>query len=183
MYLYGGWPFLAGAARELRRARPGMMTLVALAITVAFAYSVAVVLGVEGMSFFWEAATLIDLMLLGHWVEMRSVAGAGRALEALGRLMPERALRIEPDGEREEVPLAALKPGDRVLVRPGERVSADGHVVEGASVVDESILTGESVPVEKAAGARVLAGALNGAGALVVAVERTGAGSGSTFAM
>jgi Cu2+-exporting ATPase len=175
VYLYGGWPFVAGAARELRRARPGMMTLVALAITVAFAYSVAVVLGVEGVSFFWESTTLIDLVLLGHWVEMKGVAGTGRALAALAKLMPERALRLEPDGEAEEVPASTVKAGDRILVRPGERVAADGRIVEGASAVDESVLTGERVPVEKAAGARVLAGALNGTGALVVAVERAGA--------
>ncbi|HLA63645.1 MAG TPA: heavy metal translocating P-type ATPase [Rhodothermales bacterium] len=179
VYLYGGWPFFRGAVRELGRLRPGMMTLVTMAVTVAFAYSAAVVVGVRGMEMFWETATLIDLMLLGHWIEMRSVAGAGSALEALAALVPDTAHRLgtadgEEDGEPEDVPAASLQPGDRVLVRPGERVPADGRVEGGGSAVDESLLTGESVPVEKNEGDEVLAGAVNGTGALTVRVERTG---------
>lgn len=128
IYLYGGWPFLSGFVDEIRARQPGMMTLIALAITVAWAYSVAVVLGVDGEVFFWELATLIDIMLLGHWVEMRSVMGASRALEALARLMPAEAHRLIDDGAIDEVPVAELKPGDRVLVKPGEKLPVDGEV-------------------------------------------------------
>ena len=174
VYAYGGWPFLRGMVEELRERRPGMMTLVAMAITVAFAYSLAVVLGVEGMLFFWETATLIDLMLVGHWVEMRSVMGASEALEELARLMPDEAHRLGPDGQVEDVPTAALRPGDRVLVRASEKVPADGVVVAGESAVNEAALTGESVPVEKGAGDAVIAGSVNGAGALTVEVRKTG---------
>src|SRR5690606_7323956 len=174
VYGYGGWPFLSGMVAELRDRRPGMMTLVALAVTVAFVYSVAVVFGLPGMLFFWETATLIDLMLVGHWIEMRSVMGASRALEELARLMPAEAHRVGSDGQTEDVPVAALRPGDRVRVRSGEKIPADGRVVEGRSGVDESLLTGESELVEKAEGARVIAGSVNGRGTLVVEVERTG---------
>jgi Cu2+-exporting ATPase len=172
---YGGWPFLSGAAAELRRLRPGMMTLVALAITVAFVYSMAVVLGLEGNLFFWETATLVDLMLVGHWVEMRSVMGAGRALEELARLLPDRAHRVAEDGQVEDVAAADLSPGDRVLVRASEKIPADGTVVEGRSSVNQAALTGESVPVEKREGDDVIAGAVNGSGALTIRITRTGA--------
>ena len=175
VFFYGGTPFLKGAAEELRRLRPGMMTLVALAITVAFVYSLAVVLGLDGNLFFWETATLVDLMLVGHWIEMRSVMGASRALEELARLMPDHAHRIAPGGEIEDVRTADLRTGDRVLVRASEKIPADGRVVQGSSSVNQAALTGESVPVEKGEGDDVIAGAVNGSGALTVQVTRTGA--------
>jgi Cu2+-exporting ATPase len=177
IYGYGGWPFLTGMVDELRERTPGMMTLVALAISVAYLYSAAVVLGVEGEVFFWETATLIDLMLVGHWIEMRSVMGASRALEQLARLMPNTAHRVTESGDTEEVPIAELEPGDRVRVKSSEKVPADGMVVEGQSSVNESMLTGESVPVEKTAGDEVIGGSVNGTGSLVVEVEKTGESS------
>ena len=177
VYGYGGWPFLTGLVDELRDRTPGMMTLVAFAVTVAYAYSTAVALGVPGQMFFWETATLIDLMLAGHWIEMRSVMGASRALEKLARLMPSTAHRVADDGDTEEVPITALRPGDRVRVTSGEKIPADGTVVDGTSSVNESMLTGESVPVEKTEGDEVIAGAVNGTGSLVVSVEKTGESS------
>ena len=174
VYGYGGWPFLTGAVQELRAARPGMMTLVALAISVAFFYSAAVVLGLPGKLFFWETATLIDLMLVGHWIEMRSVMGASKALEELARLIPSEAHRLGPDGQSEDVPTSALRAGDRVLIRASERIPADGRVVHGRSAVNESALTGESVPVEKGEGDDVIAGAVNGTGSLTIEVTKTG---------
>jgi Cu2+-exporting ATPase len=177
LYVYGGMPFLKGMARELRDRRPGMMTLVAVAISVAYLYSSATVLGVEGMPFFWELATLVDIMLLGHWIEMRSVGEASKALESLAKLMPSQAHRRGPAGSTTDVPLEELQPGDVVVVKPGEKVPADGDVLEGSSSVDESMLTGESVPVAKSAGSEVIGGAVNGEGALVVTVRRTGAES------
>jgi len=177
VYGYGGWPFLAGLVDELRGRTPGMMTLVAFAITVAYVYSTAVALGVPGQMFFWETATLIDLMLVGHWIEMRSVMGAGRALEELARLLPSTAHRLAVNGGTEEVPIADLTPGDRVRVKSGEKIPADGTVVDGTSSVNESMLTGESVPVKKRDGDEVIAGSVNGSGSLVVAVEKTGASS------
>ncbi|WP_412070190.1 heavy metal translocating P-type ATPase [Rubrivirga sp. IMCC43871] len=175
VWAYGGWPFLTGAKDELATGRPGMMTLVALAITVAFVYSVAVVLGLEGNLFFWETATLVDLMLVGHWVEMRSVMGASRALEELARLMPDEAHRLGPDGAVEDVPTDQLRPGDRILVKASEKVPADGTVVEGGSAVNQAALTGESVPVEKGSGDEVIAGSVNGTGVLTIEVTKTGA--------
>jgi Cu2+-exporting ATPase len=175
IYFYGGWPFLTGFLDELKRRQPGMMTLVALAITVAYAYSVAVVAGLEGMVFFWETATLIDIMLLGHWLEMRSVLGASRALEHLVRLLPSEAHRVRDDGSTEEVPLSSLVAGDRVLVRPGEKIPIDGRVISGLSSVDQALLTGESQPVAKQSGDDVIGGAVNGEGALTVEVRHTGA--------
>ena len=177
VYGYGGWPFLTGMVDELRERTPGMMTLVALAISVAYLYSAAVVLGVPGEVFFWETATLIDLMLVGHWIEMRSVMGASRALEELARLMPSTAHRLTDDGDTEDVPIANLAPGDRVRVKSSEKIPADGTVVDGRSSVNESMLTGESVPVEKREGDDVIAGAVNGTGSLVVEVEKTGESS------
>ncbi len=177
VYLWGGWPFLRGSVDELRSKRPGMMTLVAMAITVAFVYSAAVVAGLEGEVFFWETTTLIDLMLLGHWIEMRSVMGASRALEELARLLPAAAHLVREDGVEEDVPVARLAPGDRVRVKSGEKIPADGRVVDGRSTVNEAMLTGESVPVDKGAGDAVIAGAINERGALLVEVERTGAES------
>ena len=177
VYGYGGSPFLTGMVDELRERTPGMMTLVALAISVAYLYSAAVVLGVPGEVFFWETATLIDLMLVGHWIEMRSVMGASRALEQLARLMPSTAHRLTDSGDTEEVPIATLEPGDRVRVKSSEKIPADGTVVDGRSSVNESMLTGESVPVEKNEGDEVIAGSVNGTGMLVVTVEKTGESS------
>ena len=177
VFLYGGRPFFAGLVSEMRERRPGMMTLVALAITVAFGWGVAVTFGVKGEVFFWELATLIDIMLLGHIVEMRAVAGASRALDTLARLMPSSAHRLDAAGAVADVPLADIRKGDRVLVRPGERVPADGRVVEGLSEVDQSMITGESRPVDKAPSDGVVGGSVNGTGALVVEVRGTGAES------
>src|SRR5712664_1708172 len=177
VYFYGGWPFLTGLVDEVRQKLPGMMTLVALAITVAYVYSALVVFGLPGSVFFWETATLIDIMLLGHWIEMRSVLGASRALEQLVRLLPAEAHRVRADGSVEEVPLEALRPGDRVLVKPGEKIPTDGRVVQGRTSVNQSMLTGESQPVEKGEGDEVIGGAVNGEGAITIEVRRTGADS------
>jgi Cu2+-exporting ATPase len=177
VYFYGGWPFLKGLADELRDRLPGMMTLIALAITVAYVYSSVVVFGVPGQVFFWELATLIDIMLLGHWIEMRSVMGASRALEELARLLPNEAHLVGEDGSVTEVRLEELQQGDRVLVRPGERIPADGHITDGESEIDESMLTGESRPVARTGGEEVIGGSVNGTGALMIEVTRTGAES------
>ncbi len=152
-----------------------MMTLVALAITVAYAYSAVVVLGLPGTVFFWETATLIDIMLLGHWIEMRSVLGASRALEQLVRLLPAVAHRVRSDGSVEDMPLDALRSGDRVLIKPGETVPTDGLVVQGRTSVNQAMLTGESQPVEKGEGDDLIGGAVNGEGAITIDVQRTGA--------
>ena len=177
IYAYGGYPFLKGALEEAAERLPGMMTLIAVAITAAFVYSAAVVFGLRGGVFFWELATLIDIMLLGHWIEMRSVMGASRALQELAKLMPEYAHLQKEDGSTQDVPANALKNGDRVLVKPGERVPADGKVVGGRSSLNEAMLTGESTPVEKGEGEEVIGGAINGEGALEIEVEKTGADS------
>jgi len=177
VYFYGGWPFLTGLVDELRKRLPGMMTLVALAITVAYVYSALVVFGLPGSVFFWETATLIDIMLLGHWIEMRSVLGASRALEQLVRLLPAEAHRVRADGSVEEVPLDALRPGDRALVKPGEKIPTDGRVVQGRTSVNQAMLTGESQPVEKGESDEVIGGAVNGEGAITIEVRRTGADS------
>ena len=174
IYFYGGWPFLTGIVTELRSRTPGMMTLIAVAITTAYVYSSTVTFGVEGDGFFWELATLIDVMLLGHWLEMRSILGASRALELLASLMPADAHRLSADGSTVDVAVAELRPGDRVLVRPGERVPTDGVVADGRSSVNEAMLTGESAPVEKREGLQVIGGSVNGEGALTVEVQRTG---------
>ncbi|MGB3493328.1 MAG: heavy metal translocating P-type ATPase [Elainellaceae cyanobacterium] len=172
IYFYGGLVFLKGAYHELR-SKIGMMTLVALAITVAFVYSVAVSLGLEGNSFYWELATLVLIMLLGHWIEMASVQGASRALEHLADLVPSVAHK-KIDGQIEDVPVSALVEADQILVRPGEQIPIDGEVVDGNSSVNEAFLTGESRPVVKKAGDEVVAGAVNGEGALTIKVTRTG---------
>ncbi|MFO7324006.1 MAG: copper-translocating P-type ATPase [Chloroflexota bacterium] len=174
IFLYGGVPFLQMAGPEIRNRRPGMMVLISLAITVAFLYSLFAVFVDPMGGFFWEMATLIDIMLLGHWLEMRSVRQASGALNELAKLLPDMAERILPDGEIEQVRVAALREGDLVLVRPGASIPADGDVIEGHSSVNESMLTGESRPVEKEPGARVIAGTLNGAGSLRVRVTATG---------
>jgi Cu2+-exporting ATPase len=174
IYLYGGWPFLKGLASEVGRGRPGMMTLVGLAISVAYAYSAAVVFGLSGSVFFWETATLIDIMLLGHWIEMRSVLGASRALEQLVALLPATAHRVGADGSVLDVPLTDIRPGDRVLVKPGEKVPTDGVVGEGRTSVNQAMLTGESRPVEKGVGDEVIGGSINGEAAITIDVRRTG---------
>ena len=172
VYFYGGWVFLKGAWYEFR-IKIGMMTLVALAITVAFVYSVAVTLGLQGDSFYWELATLVDVMLLGHWMEMASVQGASRALEHLADLVPAIAHK-QVNGQSEDVAVGALIEGDRILIRPGEQVPIDGEVIEGVSSVNEAFLTGESRPVTKREHDETVAGSVNGEGALTIAVTRTG---------
>lgn len=174
VYFYGGWPFLSGLASELRRRMPGMMTLIALAISVAYFYSSAVVFGLAGEVFFWELATLIDIMLLGHWIEMRSVMGASAALEKLVKLMPSDAHLVAEDGSTRDVPVTDLHHGDRVLVKPGEKIPTDGVIVEGRSTINEAMLTGESKPAEKSEGDEVIGGAVNGEAAFTIEVRRTG---------
>src|SRR5674476_67502 len=174
VYFYGGYPFLKGIVNELRARLPGMMTLIAVAITTAYLYSTAITFGLSGGVLFWELSTLIDIMLLGHWIEMRSVLGASQALEELAKLMPSDAHKLLPDGSVRDVPLDSLVVGDNVLVKPGEKVPADGEVVEGETSVDESMLTGESTPVTKKRGATVIGGAVNGEGAITVQVKKTG---------
>jgi Cu2+-exporting ATPase len=173
VYLYGGWVFLAGGARELRDRVPGMMTLISLAISVAFLFSFAVTLGYPGEPLWWELATLVAIMLLGHWIEMRSIFQASGALRELARLLPSTAQRIVHD-RIEDVPISDLREGDLVLVRPGASAPADGVVRDGRSDVNESMITGESVPVAKSEGAKVIAGTVNGAGSLRVEVTGTG---------
>jgi len=177
VFFYGGWPFLKGLFSEVKQGSPGMMTLIALAITVAYAYSSVVALGLEGKVFFWELATLIDIMLLGHWIEMRSVMGASRALEELAKLVPKEAHKLAGDGSPEDVPVSDLIEGDLVLIKPGEQIPVDGQVADGASSVNEAMLTGESKPVEKQTGDQVIGGAINGEGSLKVKVEKTGEAS------
>ena len=177
VFAYGGVPFLQMAVPELRNRQPGMMTLISLAITVAFVYSIATLFIAGTQPFFWELVTLIDIMLLGHWIEMRSVRQASGALDELARLMPDTAERIRPDGSTEEVRLEALSEGDIVLVRPGASVPADGEVVEGESDVNEAMITGESRPVRKEPGKRVIGGTINAEGSLRVRVTATGEGT------
>ncbi len=174
VFFYGGWPFLKGLVEEIKDKAPGMMTLIALAISVAYFYSSAVVFGLEGKIFFWELASLIDIMLLGHWIEMKSVMGASNALQELAKLMPSEAHRIKPNGETEEVPIANLEKDDLILVKPGEKIPADGEVEDGESHVNESMLTGESKPVAKKPGDEVIGGAVNDNGSLKVRVKHTG---------
>lgn len=174
VFLYGGWPFLKGLFAELQKKKPGMMTLIAVAITTAYTYSSVVVFGLSGKVFFWELATLIDIMLLGHWIEMKSIMGASRALEELAKLMPSKAHKIMDNGRTQDVSIKELKPGDRVLIKPGEKVPVDGEVVEGKSSVNEAMLTGESKPVEKQVGSEVIGGSINAEGAITTEVKKTG---------
>ena len=174
VFLYGGRVFLLGAWHELKSKLPGMMTLISLAITVAFLFSLAVTLGYPGMPLWWELATLVTIMLLGHWMEMKSIQQASGALKELAKLLPSKATRIQPDGTEEAVDLASLRDGDVILVRPGESVGADGVVREGQSEVNEAMITGESKPVKKTAGVQVIAGTVNGNGALRIEVTGTG---------
>jgi Cu2+-exporting ATPase len=181
VFFYGGWPFLQGGYHELHARLPGMMTLISLAITVAFLYSVLVTLGlVSGMDLWWELATLVVIMLLGHWIEMRSITQAEGALKELAKLLPDTAVRLDEAGNTKDVPIAELNRGDLLLIRPGASVPADGVVKEGKSAVNESMITGESKPVEKAIGDKVVAGTVNGQGSL--RVEVTGIGEETALA-
>ena len=174
VYLYGGKPFLEGLLREARQRNPGMMTLIGVAITAAYTYSTAVTFLIEGKTFYWELATLIDVMLLGHILEMKAIVGASRALELLARSLPSTAHLVRDDGTVVDVPVERLKPGDRLLVRPGEKIPVDGVVVDGTTSVNESIVTGESKPVSKKPGDKVIAGTINVEGSIVILVEKTG---------
>ena len=174
VFIIGGVPFLRMAVPELRDRKPGMMTLISLAIGVAFIYSVAALIIAPGSGFFWELVTLIDVMLLGHWMEMRSIRQASGALNELAKLMPDTAERIQPDGSVETVSSSELRTGDLMLVRPGASVPADGEMAEGNSDVNESMITGESRPVKKQPGDRAIAGSINGSGSLRVRVTATG---------
>src|SRR5699024_5426882 len=172
VYFYGGWPFIKGGFDELKSREPGMMTLIGMAISIAFFYSMAVVFGFNGEQIFWELATLVLIMLLGHWIEMRSISNASKALESLASLMPSTANRITESGETEEVQVDEVKAGDRLLVKPGEKMPLDGKIVKGNSQVDESMLTGESVPVTKSVNDEVIGGSINREGSLTIEVEK-----------
>jgi P-type Cu2+ transporter len=174
IFFYGGWPFFKGLKDEIKDKAPGMMTLIALAITVAYAYSSAVVFGLDGKIFFWELATLIDVMLLGHWIEMRSIMGASNALDKLAEMMPSEATIINENGETKVVPVSELKADDVIQVKPGEKIPADGEIKEGESHVNEAMLTGESKPVPKKAGDEVIGGSVNDNGTLQITVKHTG---------
>ena len=176
MYIYGGMPFLKGMVGEIKAKAIGMMTLVAIAISVAYIYSVAVVFGLPGMDFFWELATLIVIMLLGHWLEMRSTMAASKALQSLVALLPN-DVTVERNGETIKIKLEDLKNGETIIIKPGEKIPADGTIVDGVSYVNESMLTGESVPVKKEKDGKVIAGSINGEGAL--RVTATGVGKDS----
>jgi len=176
VFFYGGWPFLSGAYKEIKKKSPGMMTLIGLAVSVAYGYSSLVLWGLKGQLFFWELATLVDVMLLGHWIEMRSVLSASKALESLAKLIPSEAHLIT-DGEVKDVPVSKLNKQDLVLIKPGEKIPADGKIVEGETSVNESLLTGESKPVSKEKGQEVIGGSVNKEGS--IQIEITGTGSDS----
>jgi Cu2+-exporting ATPase len=173
IFFYGGYPFLKGIYKEVKEKDLGMMTLIAVAISVSYFYSALVVFGVEGSFFFWELATLIDIMLLGHWIEMRSVVGASRALEELVKIMPKEA-HLKKNGEIIDVKVDELDKGDKVLVKPGEKIPIDGTVIDGETSVNESMLTGESKPVPKSVDDEVIGGGINGEGSITVEVKKTG---------
>ncbi len=170
VFIYGGWPFLTGLVDEIKAKNPGMMFLIGFAISIAYIYSVAIVFGLKGMDFFWELATLILIMLLGHWIEMRSVMGASNELELLVQLMPADAHMVMPDMVH-DVKTDTLKQNDIILVKPGEKVAADGIILEGESYLNESMLTGESKPMQKVKGDKVIAGSINGNGFFKVTVS------------
>lgn len=176
IFVYGGYPFLKGLYDEVKDNAIGMMTLIGVAITVAWAYSVAITFGLQGMDFYWEMATLIDIMLIGHYFEMKSVTGASRSLELLVKMMPSTAHHLV-DGSIHDMPVSHLKIDDLVLIKPGEKVPVDGIVIEGESYVDESMLTGESMPVKKEKNNKVIGGAVNSNGSLTIRVLSTGEGS------
>lgn len=173
VYFYGGWPFLKGFIDEFKKKSAGMMTLIAVAISAAYFYSVAVIFGFEGKTFFWELATLIDVMLIGHWLEMRSILGASKALEALAALMPNEANLVDGSQSR-KVKISELKQGDIILIKPGEKVPADGMIINGKSDLNESMLTGESKPISKSVDEEVIGGAINGSGVIKVKVKGIG---------
>ncbi|MGH2695078.1 MAG: HAD-IC family P-type ATPase, partial [Actinomycetota bacterium] len=173
IFVYGGWPFLKGAVQEARARMPGMMLLIGLAISVAFVASAATEFGAFELDFWWELAALIAIMLLGHWQEMKAVGQASDALGALSRLLPDDAERVTGSGT-ETVAVSELAEGDIVLVRPGARVPADGEVVDGAADVDESMLTGESRPVAKTKGERVIAGTVVNESSLRIRIDAVG---------
>lgn len=177
IYFYGGYPFFKGFVSELKARNPGMMVLIAVAITAAYIYSSSVVFGLSGTTFFWELATLVSIMLLGHWIEMKSTMGASRSLEELAKLMPAEVHKLISTEEIKDVPLEELMVGDKIIVKPGEKIPADGHVVEGETSVNESMLTGESLPVNKKIGSIVIGGSVNGEGSITVEVKKTGADS------
>jgi Cu2+-exporting ATPase len=174
VFFYGGYPFLKGLIDEQKKMQPGMMTLTALAISVAYFYSTAVVFGVKGEVFFWELATLIDIMVLGHWIEMKSIMGASKALEELAKLMPDEAHQIDDNGNVADVPVSELKHKAKLLIKPGEKIPADGKIFEGKTSINESMLTGESKPVSKKEGDEVVGGSINGEGSIKIEVEKTG---------
>ena len=174
VYFYGGYPFFKGFFNEIKSRTPGMDMLISVAITSAYLYSSAVVFGLMGEVFFWELATLIDIMLIGHWLEMRSVMGASRALEELVKLMPSSAHKIIPGGSTIDVPLNELVVGDQVVIKPGEKVPVDGEIIRGSTSIDESMLTGESEPLFKEIGAEVIGGSINGEGSIKVEIQKTG---------
>lgn len=177
VYFYGGWPFLKGSLDEMKQKNPGMMMLIALAISVAYFYSVGIILGLgEGHDFFWELATLIDIMLLGHWIEMKSIMGASNALQELVKLLPSIAHRID-DEKIEDIEVSELQTGDVILIKPGEQIPVDGKIIKGATTVDESMLTGESLPIEKKMDDNVIAGSINQEGSLTVETKNTGEGT------
>jgi len=174
VFFYGDYPFLKGFLDELKSRKLGMMTLIALATSIAYIYSSFVVFVIPGKFFFWELSTLIDIMLFGHWIEMKSILGASRALEELVKLIPQEAHLIKENGEIVDVPTSKLREGDLILVRPGERIPTDGLIVKGSTSVDESMLTGESIPVPKSEGDKVIGGSVNNEGAIEVKVLSTG---------
>ena len=173
IFFYGGWPFLKGLRDEIAEKNPGMMTLIAMAITVAYIYSSAIIFGLSGMDFFWELATLTDIMLVGHWIEMKSVMGASRSLELLVSMMPAEAHKVHGDHVM-DIKLEELNTGDTILVKPGEKVPADGIIIEGESYLNESMLTGESKPIKKEKEQKVIGGSINGNGSLKIKVLHTG---------
>ena len=174
VFFYGGWPFLKGFLQEITARDIGMMTLISVAITAAYAYSIGMVAIGSDETFFWELATLIAVMLLGHWIEMKSVLGAGRALEKLASLMPDEAHLVADDGSVIDVPVSTLKGGEHLLIKPGEKVPADGIIVRGESSLNESMLTGESKPIFKTVETEVIGGSINGEGSLTIRVDKTG---------
>ena len=173
VFIYGGYPFLSGLVNEIKGKKPGMMTLIGIAISVAYIYSSATVFGLKGEDFYWELATLILIMLAGHWIEMKSVMGASKALQYLVELLPSEAHLIE-NSQTRDIPVKELMPGNLILIKPGEKIPADGIIKEGESYINESMLTGESKPVTKGIGANVIGGAINGNGVLTVEVRFTG---------
>lgn len=177
IFFFGGYPFLKGFFEEVKEKAPGMMTLIAVAITIAYGFSTAVVFGFPGKVFFWELVTLIDIMLLGHWIEMKSVSGASKALEEMAKMMPSEAHKIGDNGDVKDVKSSKLKNGDKVLVKPGESIPADGKIYDGSTEINESMVTGESVPVTKEEGDEVIGGSVNGD--FAIKIEITGSGNES----